>query len=112
MYMQRFFFHVVSGTSRYQDETGTLLGSLQDVVPHGQAIAKVLTKHWPANIKVGQHSSSDDYLEVEDQESKFLIMLPLSRLMNDAPQAIRQISDPIDLREYRLARRYAGALHA
>jgi hypothetical protein len=110
--MKRFFFHVISGTSRYQDETGTMLGSLQDVMLHGRTIAKVLTKHWAAQSKVGQHSSCDDYLEVEDQESKFLITLPLARLLKEASSGARQISDPIDLGEYRLARHYARALSA
>jgi hypothetical protein len=110
--MKRFFFHVISGASRYQDETGTMLGSLQDVMLHGRTIAKVLTKHWAPQIGGGQHSSCDDYLEVEDQESKFLITLPFARLLKDISPAVRQISDPIDLREYRLARHYAQALHA
>jgi hypothetical protein len=105
--MQRFFFHVVTGASRYQDETGTILGSLPDVMLHGQTIAKVLTKHWAAQIEIGQHSSSGDYLEVEDQEAKFLITLPFARLLTDTPQAAPQISAPIALEEYRLARHYA-----
>jgi hypothetical protein len=105
--MQRFFFHVVTGTSRYQDETGTILGSLPDVMLHGQTIAKVLTKHWASQIKIGQDSSSGDYLEIEDQEAKFLITLPLARLLTDMPRAAPQISDPVALHEYRLARQYA-----
>jgi hypothetical protein len=105
--MKRFFFHVVIGTARYQDETGTVLGSLPEVMLHGQTIAKVLTKHWAAQIKIGQDASSGDYLEVEDQEAKFLITLPFARLLTDMPQAAPQISDPIALDEYRLARHYA-----
>jgi hypothetical protein len=105
--MQRFFFHVVTGTSRYQDETGTILSSLPDVMLHGQTIAKVLTKHWAAQIKIGQDSSSGDYLEVEDQEAKFVITLPFARLLKDTSQAAPQISDPVALDEYRLARHYA-----
>jgi hypothetical protein len=110
--MKRFFFHVVSGTSRYEDASGTMLGSLPDVMLHGRTIAKVLTQHWAAQIKVGQHSSRDDYIEVEDQESKFLITLPFTRLLKDTPEAARQVADPIDLGEYRVARHYKRALHA
>jgi hypothetical protein len=110
--MKRFFFHVVIGTSRYQDETGTVLGSLPEVMLHGQTIAKVLTKHWAAQIQIGHHSSYNDYLEVEDQEAKFLITLPFARLLKDASQVARQISDPIDLSEYRVARHYARVLAA
>jgi hypothetical protein len=110
--MKRFFFHVVSGTSRYEDASGTMLGSLPDVMLHGRTIAKVLTQHWAARIKTGQHSSRDDYLEVEDQESKFLITLPFARLLKDTPEAARQVADPIDLGEYRLARHYKRALRA
>ncbi|MEA2839301.1 MAG: hypothetical protein QOF41_631 [Methylobacteriaceae bacterium] len=110
--MKRFFFHVISGASRYQDETGTMLGSLQDVMLHGRTIAKVLTKRAAPQMRGGQHSSCDDYLEVEDQDSKFLITLPFARLLKDASQAARKISDPIDLGEYRLARHYARALSA
>jgi hypothetical protein len=43
--MKRFFFHLVSGTSRYEDDTGTLLPSLAEVLDHGQTIASALTKH-------------------------------------------------------------------
>ena len=110
--MKRFFFHVVSGASRYEDETGTMLCSLQDVMPHGRTIAKVLTKRWAAQIRIAQRSSCDDYLEIEDQESRYLITLPFVRLLKDTTEAVRQVSDPIDLREYRLARHYARALPA
>jgi hypothetical protein len=108
--MKRFFFHVITGTSRYEDDTGAMLGSLQDVMPHGRTVATVLTKHWAAQVDGGEDSSSQDYLEVEDQESKFLITLPIGRLLKD--QCAKQPSDPIDLNEHRLARHYARVLAA
>jgi hypothetical protein len=110
--MKRFFFHIVTGTSRYEDESGTMLGSLPDVMLHGRTIAKVLATHSAARIRIGQHARGDDYLEVEDQESKFLITLPFACLLNDTPPVAEQTSDPIDLGEYRLARHYARALSA
>jgi hypothetical protein len=110
--MKRFFFHIITGTSRYEDESGTMLGSLPDVMLHGRTIAKVLARHSAARIRIGQHSRGDDYLEVEDQESKFLITLPFARLLNDTSPVAEQISAPIDLGEYRLARHYARALSA
>jgi hypothetical protein len=110
--MQRFFFHVITCTSRYEDDTGAMLGSLEDVMLHGRTIAHVLTKHWAGEITAGHHSSSDDYVEVEDEDSKFLITLPFVRLLKDGSQRVKQLSDPIDLNEYRLARHYARVLAA
>jgi hypothetical protein len=108
--MRRFFFHVITGTSRYEDDTGAMLGSLEDVMPHGRTVAKVLTKCWAAQADAGDHSSWEDYLEVEDQESQFLITLPIGRLLQE--QCAKQPSDPIDLKEYRLTRHYARVLAA
>jgi hypothetical protein len=108
--MRRFFFHVITGRSRYEDDTGAMLGSLEDVMPHGRTVAKVLTKCWAAQADAGDHSSCEDYLEVEDQESQFLITLPIGRLLQE--QCAKHPSDPIDLNEYRLTRHYARVLAA
>jgi hypothetical protein len=108
--MKRFFFHVVTPTSRYEDETGTMLPSLDDVLPHGSAIAKALTKHRAAHINVG---CADDYIEVEDQQSTFYITLPFARLLNESAPVLKLFeSEPIDLNAHRLARRYLRGLTA
>ena len=107
--MKRFFFHVVSGTSRYEDETGTVLPSLRDVLSHGTTIANALRKH-NASITLGQ---PDDRIEVEDQDATFFITLPFARLLGgSAPLLKRLDSEPIDLNEHRLARRYTRGLPA
>lgn len=46
--MRRFFFHVITGTSRYEDNRRAMLESLRDVMPQGRTVAKVLTKCWAA----------------------------------------------------------------
>jgi hypothetical protein len=106
--MERFYFHVITGTSRYEDGTGTMLGSLADVMLHGGKIARVLGKRHAARINVAPRAGGEDYLEIEDQKSKFLITLPFERLLRDTSQHAKRLSDPIDLSEHRLARHYAG----
>ena len=108
--MRRFFFHVITRTSRHEDDTGAMLESLHDVMPHGRTVAKVLTKCWAAQPDAGDHSSCEDYLEVEDQDSHFLITLPIGRLLQE--QRAEHACDPIDLNEYRLTRHYARVLAA
>lgn len=108
--MKRFFFHVITGASRYEDDTGAMLESLHDVMPHGRTVAKVLTKCWAAQADAGDHSTCEDYLEIEDQDSQFVITLPIGRLLQE--QCAEQASDPIDLNEYRLTRHYARVLAA
>lgn len=108
--MRRFFFHVVTGTSRYEDATGTMLPSLGDVLPHGTTIAKALAKHRAAHINVDR---ADDYIEIEDQESTFFITLSFARLLNEGTPILKPLqSEPIDLNEHRLARRYTRGLSA
>ena len=85
--MKRFFFHIVTDEMRYSYDTGTLLASLEDVLLHGRTIANVLTKHRLMQINIGREPSPDDYLEVEDQDAKFLITLPLGRLLQDGAPA-------------------------
>jgi hypothetical protein len=108
--MRRFFFHVITGASRYEDDRGAMLESLRDVMPHGRTVAKVLTKCWAAQADAGDHSSCEDYLEVEDQDSQLLITLPIGRLLQE--QCPEQASGSIDLNEYRLTRHYARVLAA
>jgi hypothetical protein len=111
--MKRFFFHLVSGTSRYEDDTGTLLPSLADVLDHGQTIASTLTKHKAVQARLACDSRSDDFLEIEDQDSTFFITLPFTRLLSGAaPILQRSDSQPIDLAEHRLARRYTRGVSA
>jgi hypothetical protein len=85
--MKRFFFHIVTDEMRYRDDTGTLLASLEDVLLHGRTIANVLAKHRLMQMNIGREPQPDDYLEVEDQDAKFLITIPLARLLQDAAPA-------------------------
>jgi hypothetical protein len=111
--VRRFFFHLVSGASRYADETGTLLPSLAEVLDHGQTIACALTKHRVVQTHRGPESGPEDFLEVEDQDATFFITLPLTRLLSGAaPILTRSDTQPIDLAEHRLARRYMRTVAA
>lgn len=111
--MKRFFFHLVSGKARYEDDIGTLLPSLADVLDHGQTIASVLTKHRAGQSRIAVASKSDDFLEIEDQDSMLFITLPFARLLSGAaPMVAHSDSQPIDLAEHRLARRYMRAVAA
>jgi hypothetical protein len=111
--MRRFFFHLVSGKSRCEDATGTLLPSLADVLHHGETIASALTKHGAIQTPRACDSTADDFLEIEDQDSTFFITLPFTRLLSGAaPILTHSESQPIDLAEHRLARRYTRAVSA
>jgi len=111
--MPRFFFHLVTDSARYQDDSGTVLASSGEVLPHAAAIAKVLSKYNLMQINLGRQPQPDDYLEVEDQDSKFLITLPFVRLLKGiAEEDAREkalMDGPIDLTEHRLARTYLRA---
>jgi hypothetical protein len=102
--MTRFFFHLVADKLRYEDDTGTVLASLEDVLLHGASIAKILTKYHLMQINIGREPNPDDYLEVEDQDSNFVITLPFASLLKEAAEDASTRNQPIDLADHRIAR--------
>jgi hypothetical protein len=110
--MTRFYFHLVTDSSRCEDDTGTILGSLEDVLPHSTSIAQILTKYRLTRSNSGREPKPHDYLEVEDQDSNFVITLPFVRLLKGVTDDAGAESRPIDLAKHRLARRYLQALPA